>query len=134
MKTILLVKMGGDFKDGEYASDMGNYRLRPTLKDSTECKLSLKNGGYIAGDFTLWEKNKTNNTAHDSLAWDFTEYDTKNAQKYYGACRFHGFDKYHTDDHAERLAPTLENIAKLLSDAIGEPVAVRVGDDGEGRK
>lgn len=134
MKTILLVKMGGDFYTGKETGDMGNYRLRPTLKDATDCKLPLKGGGYFAGDFHYWEKNKSNNTAHDSLAWDFTEYDTENAKKYYGACRFHGFDKYYNEDHAERLKPTLDNIARLLGEAMGEPVEVRLGEDGEGRR
>lgn len=134
MKNILLVRMGGDFHTGNESGDMGNWRLRPTLKDSTECKLPLKGGGFFAGDFLFFEKNKTNNTAHDSLAWDFTEYDTENAKRYYGACRFHEFDKYYTDNHAEKLEPTLANIARLLGEAMGEPVTVRLAEANEGRR
>lgn len=134
MKTVLLVRMGGDFHTGNESGDMGNYRLRPTLKDSIECKLPLKGGGYFAGDFLFFEKNKTNNTAHDSLAWDFEEYDTEKAQKYYGCCRFGGFDKYYADNHAEKLEPTLANIARLLGEAMGEPVTVRLAEANEGRR
>ena len=128
MKTITLIRMGGDFYTGNEAGDMGNYRLRPTLNDATRCELPLKNGGYIAGDFMYWEKNNTNNTAHACLHWDFTEYGTDQAEKHHGACRFHGFNKYYSDDHAKRLCPTLENIARMLSDVMGEKVTVVISD------
>lgn len=122
--NITLIRMGMDFYGDDTQWDMGNYRVRPTLNDVTECRIPLKDGGYIAGDFEFWRKNKTNNTHHDALHWDFTEYGTKNAEKYNGVIRFHGFDKYYTDDHNKRLEPTLANIERLLSDVTGEQVKV----------
>lgn len=123
---IKLIRMGADFYDGEETGDMDNYRLRPTLDDATNCKLPLKGGGYIAGDFLFWWKNKTNNTKHDALHWSFTEYGTPFAEKHMGSAAYHGLDKFYTDDHAKRLTPTLANIRMLLSEAIGEDIELEL--------
>lgn len=120
--NIKLIRMGMDFYGDDTQWDMGNYRVRPTLNDATECRIPLKDGGYIAGDFEFWRKNETNNTHHDALHWEFTEY--KDDDAYSCATRYHGLDKYHTDDHSKRLEPTLKNIERLLSDATGEQVTV----------
>lgn len=116
---IKLIKMGMDFYEGE-KWDMGNHRLRPTLNEASDCYLPLKRGGYIAGDFTIWKKNKTNNKAGDRLAWDFTLYDELKQD----SRRCYLFDK-----HTEPVEPTLANIARLLGEVLGDEVIITGVED-----
>ena len=122
---VKLIKMGMDFYGGDERWDMGNYRVRPYYDGAmgggvSDGYIKLKGGGYIAGDFEFWRKNNTNNKEGDRLHWSFTVYDDKLENGKY----FHGFDKY-----TKQLDPTLENIAKLLSEATGEAVTVRLAED-----
>lgn len=114
---IKLVRMGMDLYGENKKWDMGNYRVRPTMKDATECLIRDKDGVEFGGDFGFWEKNKTNNKAGDTLHWDFTYYD-KDGQGW----RYKKFDKYY-DKHLE---PTLANIKMMLEDIIGKKVELEL--------
>ena len=119
MATIELIKMGMDFYEGGEDSNMGNFRLRPAYAGAcggsvSDAYLKLPNGHYIAGDFSYWRKNNTNNKEMDQLCWDFTEYD-ENLQI---MGRFKGFDKY---DH---MKPYIEIIALMLEDVLNEEVKI----------
>lgn len=118
---IELMRYGMDFYTNIEDCDMGNYRLRPAYSGlsggTSELYIKTKNGHYIAGDFMIWEKNSTNNKEGNKLHFDFTEYD-ENLQN---GTRYHGFDKY-----IKSLAPTLENISKLLSVATGKEVTLKL--------
>lgn len=115
---IKMIRMGMDFYEGE-KWDMENHRLRPAYDKAInnvtndQC-LRLPDGKhYIAGDFMIWKKNKTNNKDGDRLAWSFTIYD----EKLQDAKRCRLFDK-----HTEPLEPTLENIKTLLEEVLGDEV------------
>lgn len=114
MNTIELVKMGMDFYEGTETGDMGNFRLRPAYKRSSDhimnYYIKLNNGHYISGDFMFWRKNNTNNKEGDRLHMDFTEYN----EKLENIGRFKGFEKY-----TKQLEPTIANIKMLLDEATG---------------
>lgn len=121
---IKLIKMGIDFHEGE-KWDMGNHRLRPAYDGAMSGEVSdqylrLPDGHYIAGDFMIWKKNKTNNKDGDRLAWDFTLYDElkQDARR----C-------YLLDKHTEPVEPTLANIARLLSEVLGDDVIITGVED-----
>lgn len=114
---IKMIRMGIDFHEGE-KWNMENHRLRPAYDGAASDwvdnqYLRLPDGNYIAGDFMIWKKNKTNNKDGDRLTWDFTLYD----EKLQDAKCCHLFDK-----HTEPLEPTLENIKTLLEEALGDEV------------
>lgn len=119
---IDLLRYGMDFYDEIEGCDMDNFRLRPAYSGSlgsgvSDLYIKTKDGHYIAGDFMIWEKNKTNNKDGNRLHFDFTEYD----EKLENGKRYHGFDKY-----VKKLEPTLANIEKLLSIATGQDVKVEL--------
>lgn len=119
---ITLMRYGMDFYTNIEECNMGNYRLRPAYTGSmpggcSDIYIKTRNGHYIAGDFTIWEKNNTNNKESNKLHFDFTEYD----ENLENGTSYHGFDKY-----IKTLAPTIENIAKLLSVATGKKVIVKL--------
>lgn len=120
MRKIKLIKMGMNFYSGTETGDMGNFRLRPSTSDSTNCYIKLKEGGYIAGDFIFWAKNNTNNKDGDRLHMDFTKYDDDKE------CdgRYKGFEKY-----TKQLEPTLANIKMLLEEATGEQVKLTITEN-----
>ena len=127
MINIKLVRMGMDFREGE-KWDMDNHRLRPAYDrnqtgGASDFYLKLPDGEhYIAGDFMIWKKNKTNNKWGDRLTWDFTLYD----KQLQDAKRCYLFDKI-----TEPLEPTLANIERVLSEVLGDEVKVNLEPRGE---
>lgn len=121
---IKMIRMGMNFYEGE-KWNMKNHRLRPAYDGAmgggvSDQYLKLPDGKhYIAGDFMIWKKNKTNNKDGDRLTWDFTLYD----EKLQDAKRCYLFDK-----HTEPLEPTLENIKKLLEEVLGDEIKLRLED------
>ena len=118
MIKLELIKMGMDFYENE-SGDFGNHRLRIAYagaNGTSDLYIKLPNGHYICGDFCFWRKNKTNNKDHDSMYWDFTEYD-ENMQN---STRFKGFDCFND----VRMLPKRDLIAVMMSKILNDDVII----------